>query len=532
MTKDQNKLVTPATLKGWLHDKKEIALLDVREHGQYGEEHLFYVVSTPYSKLETEVQRLVPRKSVRLVLVGDDANELTARAAYRLEQLGYTDIYLLDGGIEQWKRAGYQVFAGVNLPSKAFGELAEHAFHTPRITAQELNAKIAANEDIVILDGRPYSEYRKMSIPTAACCPNGELPLRIDDLVVRPETTIVINCAGRTRSIIGAQTLINLGVKNKILALENGTQGWYLADLKLDHGATRKYPETVSEKNLTAQQQRAKTLAEKHQVTFVDGATVERWLQDTTRTTFLCDVRSPEEFARGTIPGAQHTPGGQLVQATDQFVGVRGARLVVFDQENVRAPAMASWLAMMGWEVAVLTNAFAHQWKINATLQQTKQQTHATAITTISSEQLKNIDSNKTRCIDVRASTKYREAHLKGFVWSIRPRLKQLPSLNGAHAVVVADDLAIAQLAAQELSEAGVTQIQLNIDTVQQWRTAGLELISSPESPTDQDSIDYLFFVHDRHDGNRAAAMRYLEWEINLLNQIDEQEKQSYRLPH
>jgi rhodanese-related sulfurtransferase len=353
MTKDQYKRVAPAMLKSWLHDKKEIALLDIREHGQYGEEHLFYVVSTPYSKLEPEVQRLVPRKTVRLVLVGDDTNELTARAANRLAQLGYTDIYLLDGGIAQWKKAGYQVFAGVNLPSKAFGELAEHAFQTPRITAQALNAKIAAHEDIVILDGRPFSEYKKMSIPTAACCPNGELPLRIDELVARPETTIVINCAGRTRSIIGAQTLINLGVKNKILALENGTQGWYLADLKLDHGATRKYPETVNTKNLTAQQQRAKALAEKHDVTFVDGETVARWLNDTTRTTFLCDVRSPEEYARGTIPGAQHTPGGQLVQATDQFVGVRGARLVVFDDENVRAPAMASWLAMLGWEVAV-----------------------------------------------------------------------------------------------------------------------------------------------------------------------------------
>jgi rhodanese-related sulfurtransferase len=363
MTQQQYKRVAPATLKGWLHDKKEIALIDVREHGQYGEEHLFYVVSAPYSKLELDIQRLVPRKTVRLVLVGDDANELTARATHRLMQLGYTDIYLLDGGIAQWKKAGYQVFAGVNLPSKAFGELAEHAFHTPRITAQALSAKIAAHEDILILDGRPYSEYKKMSIPTAACCPNGELPLRIDDLVASPDTTIIINCAGRTRSIIGAQTLINLGVKNKVLALENGTQGWYLADYELDHGATRKYPETVNVKNLPAQQQRAKALAEKNGVTFVDRATVEHWLTDNTRTTFLCDVRSPEEFARGTIPGAQHTPGGQLVQATDQFVGVRGARLVLFDEENVRAPAMASWLAMMGWEVVVLTNAFIQSWE-------------------------------------------------------------------------------------------------------------------------------------------------------------------------
>jgi len=531
MNQQQHKRVVPATLKGWLHDKKEIALLDVREHGQYGEEHLFYVVSAPYSKLESEVQRLVPRKTVRLVLVGDDANELTARAAHRLMQLGYNDIYLLDGGIAQWKHAGYQVFAGVNLPSKAFGELAEHAFHTPRITAQALSAKIAAHEDIVILDGRPYSEYKKMSIPTATCCPNGELPLRIDDLVTTPDTTIVINCAGRTRSIIGAQTLINLGVKNKVLALENGTQGWYLADFQLDHGAIRKYPEIINVKNLAAQQQRAKLLAEKDGVTFVDGATVEVWLTDNTRTTFLCDVRSPEEFARGTISGAQHTPGGQLVQATDQFVGVRGARLVVFDEENVRAPAMASWLAMMGWEVVVLTNAFTHSWKKSSTTLPVEQPTSAVTVLTISAEQLRSLDTRTAICVDVRASTKYREAHLKGFVWSIRPNLNQLPNIKGAHVVIVADDSAIAQLAAQELSDAGAAQVQINTDTAQQWRAAGLEVIATPTSPSDQESIDYLFFVHDRHDGNRAAAMRYLEWEINLLNQIDDQERQSYRLP-
>jgi rhodanese-related sulfurtransferase len=283
--------------------------------------------------------------------------------------------------------------------------------------------------------------------------------------------------------------------------------------------------------NLPAQQQRAKILAEKNGVTFVDGATVAHWLTDDTRTTFLCDVRSPEEFAGGTIPGAQHTPGGQLVQATDQFVGVRGARLVVFDKENVRAPAMASWLAMMGWEVAVLTNAFTHSWEKNSTSLTVAQQTSAITISTISAEQLKNLDTHTTQYVDVRASTKYREAHLKGFVWSIRPNLNQLPNIKGAYVVIVADESAIAQLAAQELLDAGAAQVQINTDTVQQWRAAGLEVIATPTSPSDQESIDYLFFVHDRHDGNRAAAMRYLEWEINLLNQIDDQERQSYRLP-
>jgi len=187
---------------------------------------------------------------------------------------------------------------------------------------------------------------------------------------------------------------------------------------------------------------------------------------------------------------------------------------------------------MMGWEVAVLTDAFTHQWAAKSKPLQTEQQQHIDHWTAISAEQLNNAQASATHCLDIRASTKYREAHLKNFIWSIRPKLNTLSSLKGASVVLVADDLALAELAALELSEAGASQIQINMSTVEQWRAAGLELTSSPSNPTDQDSIDYLFFVHDRHEGNRAAAMRYLEWEINLLNQIDEQERQSYRLPH
>jgi rhodanese-related sulfurtransferase len=109
------------------------------------------------------------------------------------------------------------------VPSKTFGELLEHKRHTPRITAEELHRLMASGEPFVIVDGRPFSEYQKMNIPGGICCPNGELALRIGEIVPDPSTTIVVNCAGRTRSIIGAETLIALGVPNPVMALENGT---------------------------------------------------------------------------------------------------------------------------------------------------------------------------------------------------------------------------------------------------------------------------------------------------------------------
>ena len=98
--------------------------------------------------------------------------------------------------------------------------------------------------------------------------------------------------------------------------------------------------------------------------------------------------------------------------------------------------------------------------------------------------------------------------------------------------IPVLDDGLKQRIAALELEQADVVQIQINMDSATTWQAAGLNVVATPDLPTDQDSIDYLFFVHDRHDGNRAAAQRYLDWEVNLLNQIDEQERSSYRLPH
>ena len=527
-------LITPQQLKSWLNDGQEIALLDVREHGQYGENHLFYVVSVPYSNLEHETVRLVPKLTTRIVVVDEDGQALAQLATKRLSIMGYSNIHILEGGTQGWKLAGYELFAGVNLPSKTFGELAEHAFNTPRISAIELDKRIAEGDKLLVLDGRPFTEYKKMSIPTAVCCPNGELPLRIDDLVsdLDTETTVVINCAGRTRSIIGAQTLINLGIKQRVLALENGTQGWYLADLLLDHGQTRRHGLEIDPSKLATRRARARNLAQKHGVKFVDASTVQAWLDDPQRTTYLCDVRTPEEFAQASLQGAQHTPGGQLVQATDQFIGTRGARLVLFDSEEVRAPAMASWMAMMGWEVAVLEKALA------ATVNPAKPaQRLPSALPTLTAVQAKEKINAGALLLDLRSSTAYKASHIEDAVWAIRPRLTKILTTNSAltglpAVVLVTDTPATANAAALDLRETGITDIGLLKFQANDLINAGFRLTASPQTPPDPDCIDYLFFVHDRHDGNKQAAQQYLDWETNLLSQIDEQERNSYRLPH
>ncbi|MDI4232577.1 rhodanese-like domain-containing protein [Bradyrhizobium sp. Arg237L] len=516
-------------LKRWLHDGAEIALLDVREHGQYGEAHIFLCVSLPYSRLESDIQRLVPRIGTRIVIYDDGAEGvapgLAERAAVRLTALGYEHVFILEGGAPAWREAGFQLFAGVNVRSKTFGEQAELSFHTPRISARELSDRLVRGDDLVVLDGRPVDEYRKMSIPTAVCCPNGELALRADLLAPNPSTTIVVNCAGRTRSIIGAQTLIDLGLPNPVFALENGTQGWFLEDLPLDHGADRFYPAPPADERLPELRRRALDFAARWQVPFVHADTVDTWLMDSGRTTYLCDVRTPEEFAAGSLPRAQSTPGGQLIQATDQFIGTCGARLVVFDSEGVRAPVIAARLRQMGWDAQVLVEgAAAHL----SPLHERPLPLPLPLLRTVSADALAGMDG--ILLLDLRSSSAYRKGHLKGAVWTIRPLLASLALPSGMRVVLIADTAETARLAALDLAERGVHDPLLHVADSKAWAAAGLAVEATPVLPADSNCIDFLFFVHDRHQGNKEAARRYLAWETNLLSQIDSEEREAFRI--
>src|SRR5712671_6996443 len=252
--------VDAPTLKKWLSDGSEIALIDVREPGQYGVGHPFFAVPLPYSRFEIGLAALAPNPGARMVLC-DDGDGVAQRAVGRAAGLGYRNVYVLAGGLSAWREASYTLYAGVNVPSKTFGELVEQKRHTPRISPQAVAAMQAAKDDFVIIDGRPFAEYRKMNIPDGICCPNGELVLRIQDIAPDPKTKIVVNCAGRTRSIIGAQTLIDFGVPNPVYALENGTQGWFLAGFELEHGARRRYPDAISSGDMGELKARACALA-------------------------------------------------------------------------------------------------------------------------------------------------------------------------------------------------------------------------------------------------------------------------------
>ncbi len=525
------------TLKAWLSDGGEIAFLDVREHGQYGEGHPFFAVSLPYSRFEPGLPALVPNPAVRLALC-DGGDGVAERAARRAEAMGYSNISVLSGGVESWRGAGYTLYAGVNVPSKTFGELVEHERHTPSVTAQALQAMHAAGENLAIVDGRTFAEFQKMSIPGGVSCPNGELALRIGGLVPDPKTKIVVNCAGRTRSIIGAQTLIDLGVPNPVYALENGTQGWFLAGLQLDHGASRRHDAPPAPHGLGELRARARSLAEAHGVAFVSAADVARWVADPSRTTYLLDVRTPEEFAVRSIAGFIHAPGGQLVQATDQWIGTKGARIVLMDAEEVRAPMTAQWLRQQGHEACVLEGGTAAAAEVATGFPSPSRggapQTAgglARGPSSVAPEEVAaRLRDGSVRLVDLRASASYRKEHIAGAVWSIRPRIAAAVADPAVPVVLVADDADIAALAAIDLAEAGVREVRLLDGGHAAARGPGLPMAASPDAPSDAECIDFLFFTHARHEGDADAARQYLAWETALVGQLDAQERAAFRI--
>jgi rhodanese-related sulfurtransferase len=341
--------ITPAALKPRIARGPEIALLDVRDEPDFVAGHLLMARSLPLRRMDIAPTALLPRKSVPIVLI-DNGDGVAERAAGRFAQFGYTDLAVLDGGVKGWGEAGFVLFSGVNVPSKAFGEYVEERFHTPSISAEELKAKLDAGEDLVILDSRPWPEYQRMSIPKGIDLPGAELAYRAADVAPSAKTLVVVNCAGRTRSIIGAQSLINAQVPNRVVALRNGTMGWELAGFQVERGATRRVME-VSDGALLRARAAAAQVAVRFGVKKIDKTTLEQFRREADRRSlYLLDVRHPEEYEAGHVAGSLSAPGGQLVQATDRYVGALRARLVLIDDTGVRATMTASWLRQMGWD--------------------------------------------------------------------------------------------------------------------------------------------------------------------------------------
>ncbi len=488
----------------------ELAVLDVREEGVHARGHLFLATSAPLSHLELRIGRLVPRLATRIVLVDDD-EALAQRAARVLRRRGYRDLHVLAGGNPAWKAAGYELYSGMHVPSKAFGEHVEHHDSTPRIAAAELKAKLDAGEDLVVLDSRPMKEYRVMNIPGALDCPGAELVYRVHQAAPDPNTLVVVNCAGRTRSIIGAQSLINAGIPNKVVALKNGTMGWHLAGLELERGQTRT-AQVPADHALDKAKAAAARVAKRFKVRFLSVKELEKLKSESDQTLYIFDIRSPEEYAAGHLPGSISAPGGQLVQATDTYCAVHGARIALVDDHGVRATLTASWLLQMGWKDVFVVEGAVFDSRDFEFLPDTP------SCPTLSPRELEKRDN--ALILDFGTSLQYREGHIPGASFAIRSRLADHgQTFTSGTIVCTSPDGLLARYAAADLAGLLGREVHALDGGTEAWCAAGLPL-ETGETRMLEPPEDVYYKPYDHQAQIEAAMQDYLQWEVALLEQI------------
>ncbi|MGH8666158.1 MAG: rhodanese-like domain-containing protein [Burkholderiales bacterium] len=524
--------IDAARLKAALHDGGEIALLDAREEVPFDARHLLMAACLPLSRLEMLIDACVPRRSTRVVWC-DGGEGLAERAARRMAGLGYTDVSVLAGGIATWEAAGHRIYSGVHVPSKSFAEVVEHQAGTPWITAEQLKALIDAKADIALFDSRSFEEFHGNSIPTAINVPGAELVYRFADLVPSPATTVIVNCGGRTRSIIGAQSLINAGVPNKVVSLKNGTQAWHLAGYEVLKGSTAR-PPLVSPRAQAAARAAADRIAEHFGIARIDAATLARWQEDTaTRTLYTFDVRDPDEYVAGHVPGMKNVPGGQLVQETDRHAAAWGARVVLVDDDGVRAVMTAHWMKQMGWDAAAMTVDMRNAGKeTGAWKPRVLGLDSATTIPTIDAATLRaRMQAGDVSVVDVDWSRDYRDGHIPGAWFGIRSRLVNILSqLPPAGAVVfTSSDGMLARLAAADARDATKAHALALDGGTAAWRKAEFPLEQgATRMATAADDIRLR--ARDQDAGVEEAMQAYLSWEIDLAEQMAQDDDQRFRI--
>ena len=521
---------SPKELDALLSGTSPFALIDVREPGEYNSTHISGSSLIPRRQLESSMFDSVPLKDV-LIVVCDDDGRRAALAATTIERMGYSQVSVLEGGINNWMGQNYPTEWGVNVPSKDFGEKVEVLHHVPEIDADDLHARIERGDELVILDTRTPEEYQRFCIPGGRSVPGAELALRITDLTreLSDDATVIVNCAGRTRSIIGTRILQRMGLNN-VFGLKNGTSGWVLAGYELETGADRVELPDTSQEGVAVAEEFADRIAKEDGVRFLDVGGLQSLIaKSNEQTVYLVDLRSIEEYESGHIPGFRWFPGGQAVQRSDELAVVKNATIVFACDGKARAAITASWFRQMdfqdvyavdggsgAWESAGFELEKGHSAPLPFGLDEARNR-----VRLVSPGKLREAEGVTTIFVDT--SQDFSRGHVPGSHWIPRGwleiRIADFVASKDTPIAVTCVDGVNAALAGATLLELGYADVSVLDGGVAAWRSEGFPieqgLTGVMSAPTD--------VLVSGPDRNFADMMNYLRWEEELGKKYESQ---------
>ena len=499
------------------------AVFDVRERGEYNECQIPGTTSLPRSQIEFRLGQLVPNFAVPIVLY-DNAGERASLAAETLAELGYRNISILRGGLAAWRGEGRPTASGVNVPSKAFGEKVHHDRNVPEISADELLRMQKEQKELRILDVRTPEEYGRFCIPGGINIPGGDLILWADELK-QSSAPVIVNCAGRTRSIVGTATLRRLGLTN-VRALKNGTMGWVLSGFELEKNPARPTPQAPEQSRVRALS-RAVAIAAEEGITWMSPKEVAAAVANTNDgVTYVIDVRSEAEYGSGHIAGSINVPGGQAVQRADDFIAARNAQVIFISNDSARAVMAAYWYRQMGFPHVFVLQGGLRAWsesgaKLTTGAEQDEPLGFEAAkrdATLLQPEQLaRKLQESSTLILDVGSSLDFEAAHIPGAKWISRGWLEiEIPELfpdRHQTIVVTCTDGVQSIFAARALQRIGYADVRALSGGIRAWSAAGFSneaglgaRLVEPKDVVLSPSIR----------GSREDMQRYLDWEVTL----------------
>lgn len=462
------------------------ALIDVRERKEYVEGHWFGSVNIPLSELWRQLSNMIPWKGFPIyVLAFDDI-----KFDQIFKNQGYTNVHILQCSEPKREVTGF--VRGEYSWSKAFGEILCHCSDFRELGPEQLAHD---HRQFNLYDVRPFAEYCEFTLPGSQNLPNSNI-LGSLKFLQRSKKPAVLHCAGRTRSILGACTLIAAGYAADFYVFRGGTQAWQLSGRERIYGAS----------NIVSNEQQGQSeiisLIERWEIEISCVHNKNDLTERINSNPALYFDVSNDDVQRDLSSIIKIVSGTNLVQQTDTSIACYHTPVVLIDNGTCsRAAFAAFWLKMMGYDASIINRL---------DLDEPEEKNQKKARKKIASVPLEFA----TPIYDFRRSNDFERGTHKNAIWANVSSIISNAAVNKRISVIVYNE---AHLKFVELI---LSEMQTRISDAFYWDCEdACEHFIAPEKITDPCDRSSLFA--DRHKGNLEHSKAYLAWEEELPDQID-----------